>query len=281
MRSRSDEPDEPDGPDELDESDESDESDEGVPAMSNRAHRAGQAALVAVTSASMLAFATSAHAQDDDGDQQEPPGYEAPEPPEVDPNAPGLMLSDGAELAEPRMLDIKFVSEDAGGGDGGGGGSTGGGTTGGGGSTGGGGDPDPGDNGTTPDDGEGGQREEVTPGQRKFTLQTDVLFAEGSGEISGEAEESLAEVAEAIDQYQPAEVNIFGFTDNQGSYESGVVLSEERAQNTHEVLLDLIEDREGIVFNVRGYSEQFPLYDNETEEGRKKNRRVEISWPTD
>ncbi|MGP4112558.1 OmpA family protein [Streptomyces sp. 4N509B] len=241
--------------------------------MTNRARRSRRVAAIAGTSgaaamAAVLGLGTPALAQD--GDQ--PPGYVEPEPPDIDPNASGLMLSEGATLAEPRVVDITSVVEQLGGAGGAGGGGTGGsGDTG---------DPD---DGQTPDgeaDTGGGQREEISPSQHKFTLQTDVLFAEGSGEISEESQGALADVAAAIDEYHPTEVNVFGFTDDQGSYESGEVLSEERAQNTYRVLLDLIQNPEGIVFNVRGYSEDFPLYDNDTEEGRQKNRRVEISWPT-
>jgi len=238
--------------------------------MTDRVRRASQTTLIAMTSASLLAFAPHANAQDDDGETEQPPGYEAPETPEIDSNAPGLMLSDGATLADAEVLDIKFVTEDLGGQDNGSGEN---------GGSGGGGTGDPGGE-ETPDDGGGGSREEYTSGQHKFTLQTDVLFAEGSDEISEEAQDSLAEVAAAIDEYHPPEVNIFGFTDDQGSYESGRALSDSRAQNAYEALQSLIENPDGILFNVRGYSEDYPLYDNSTEEGRQRNRRVEISWPT-
>jgi outer membrane protein OmpA-like peptidoglycan-associated protein len=241
--------------------------------MTNGTHRSHRASVIALTGTAVLALGSPAVAQEDD-EVTQPPGYVEPEAPEIDENASGLMLSDGATLAEPRVLDIKSAIEDLGGEDDA--------DTGGNDSSGGGGSTEDPDDGETPDDsGGGGAREETTPGQHKFTLQTDVLFSEGSAEIAEEAEDSLAEVAAAIDQYRPAEVNIFGFTDNQGSYESGEALSEDRAQNTYEALQDLIENPEGIVFNVRGYSEDFPLYDNSTEEGRQKNRRVEISWPTE
>ncbi|WP_158920271.1 OmpA family protein [Streptomyces sp. NBRC 109706] len=180
------------------------------------------------------------------------------------------MLTDGATLAEPRVLDVKFIIEDVGSEESQETSPS---------------DPTPTEEpGQSPEgqepNGGGEQREERTSGQRKFTLQTDVLFGRGSDEVSEASREALAEVAAAIDEYQPSTVNIFGFTDDIGSYESGVPLSENRARNTHLVLLELLTNADTIDFNVRGYSEDYPLYDNNTEEGRQQNRRVEISWPT-
>ncbi|TDC75111.1 OmpA family protein [Streptomyces hainanensis] len=248
--------------------------------MTNRAHHSGRVAMVTLTGAAVLAFGSPALADEGDEPIEQPPGYEAPAAPDIDPEAAGLMLTDGATLADPRVLDVKFVTEDLG---------TGEDTT----ET-----PEEETSGTpeeetsgtpeedAPDDtggGQepaGGQREEQTGGTRKFTLQTDVLFDENSSELSSAAEEALLEVAAAIDEYQPPRVNIFGFTDDQGSYDYGLTLSEERARNTQQVLLGLIGDASGIEFNVRGYSEDYPLYDNATDDGRQRNRRVEISWPT-
>ncbi|RBM11770.1 OmpA family protein [Streptomyces sp. PT12] len=248
-------------------------------------HHPGRSALAVMTGAALVVLGAPAiaAAQDEPSPPAEqPPEYVPPAPPEIDPEAAGLMLGDGATLAEPRVVEISFVWVDMGTGETGGGsqppeepgtgGATGGDT----------GDDTGGDDGGQEPNGGGGgeQREEVTGDTHKFTLQTDVIFGEGSDEITDESREALMGVAAAIDEYQPAQVNIFGFTDNQGSYESGVTLSDARARNTHQVLLDLIEDPVGIQFNVRGYSEDYPLFDNSTEEGREGNRRVEISWPT-
>ncbi|WP_223291163.1 OmpA family protein [Streptomyces avicenniae] len=245
--------------------------------MTFRTERAARGAVVALTGAAVLAFGTPAMADEVTPETEQPPGYEAPASPEIDPDSPGLMLGDGAELAPARVLDIKFITEDLGGGadegdEQGGGGES---------------DPPPSGGedegeggGQQPNGGDGGQREEQVGSTRKFTLQTDVIFGEGSSEVTPETEEALAEVAAAIEEYRPDRVNVFGFTDDQGSYESGRSLSDERASNTHQALLGLIEDPSAIVFNVRGYSEDYPLYDNATEDGRQRNRRVEISWPT-
>ena len=165
----------------------------------HRTRRARRAAVVGVTGAAVLVFSGGpAVAQDDPESTDEPPGYVAPEPPEVDPDAPGLMLGDGATLAEPRVLDIKFITEDLGTGgtgdsDDGSGGTGGedGSSTGGEDGSGGGEDSSGGGEDSGADEPpSGGQREEQTGGQHKFTLQTDVLFGRDSDEITDEAREA-------------------------------------------------------------------------------------------
>jgi outer membrane protein OmpA-like peptidoglycan-associated protein len=230
--------------------------------MKNRLRSAARVVAGAGTGVAMVAFAAPALAQDVDL----PPGYEVPATPDVDANAPGLKLGDGATLADPRVLDIKFVVEDIGGApaddDAGG-------------------DPDPDPEPDPGADTDGGAREERVGDQRKFVLQAGVLFEEGDAELSADSLASLEVVADAIKEEQPEWVNIFGFTDSQGSYEQGVALANLRSENTQVALVDLMGDGDtGIVFNLNGYSEEYYLYDNSTEEGRQKNRRVEISWPT-
>ena len=69
-------------------------------------------------------------------------------------------------------------------------------------------------------------------------------------------------------------ITIDGFTDNIGTVESNMILSEKRAESVKEYLVNMgvIENR----ISFKGHGSQTPIKTNETEDGRAKNRRVEI-----
>lgn len=125
---------------------------------------------------------------------------------------------------------------------------------------------------------EGGeQRREDTNVDVTFALQAEVLFPKDSARLSPAATARIAAIAAEIDKQGSSRVRVFGFTDNLGSYEHGLKLSKQRADA---VQLELAKNLDpGKTFDIRGYSEDYPIADNSTEEGRKKNRRVEVSFP--
>ncbi|MFD3483480.1 OmpA family protein [Streptomyces sp. NPDC058665] len=126
---------------------------------------------------------------------------------------------------------------------------------------------------------EGGEeRREDTSETVKFALQSEVLFGKDSAKLSSAANDRIAAVAAEIEKQGAQKVRVFGFTDNLGSSAHGDVLSKERAQAVHGVLEKELSAA-GITYEIRGYGEQYPIADNGSEEGRKKNRRVEISFP--
>ncbi|MEU0248917.1 OmpA family protein [Streptomyces sp. NPDC006235] len=124
----------------------------------------------------------------------------------------------------------------------------------------------------------GEERREDTNSDVKFALQAEVLFGKDSAKLSGQAKARIADIAEEIKAQNAKKVRVFGFTDNLGSSAHGDVLSRKRASAVHGVLDDELADS-GITYEVRGYGEQYPIADNSTEAGRKKNRRVEVSFP--
>lgn len=124
----------------------------------------------------------------------------------------------------------------------------------------------------------GEERREDTNSDIKFALQAEVLFGKDSAKLSAEANTRIAEVAAEIKKQGATQVRVFGFTDNLGSSAHGDVLSKQRA-NAVQGQLEKDLDDSGITFQVRGYGEKYPIASNDTEDGRKKNRRVEISFP--
>ncbi|MFF4832112.1 OmpA family protein [Streptomyces sp. NPDC001315] len=128
------------------------------------------------------------------------------------------------------------------------------------------------------EDQSGDERREDTNSSVKFALQAEVLFGKDSAKLSADAKARIAAIAEEIKKQNATNIRVFGFTDNLGSSAHGDVLSKQRANAVQDVLSQDLNDP-NVTFEVRGYGEQYPISSNATEEGRKKNRRVEVSFP--
>ncbi|MBC9728351.1 OmpA family protein [Streptomyces sp. TRM68367] len=124
----------------------------------------------------------------------------------------------------------------------------------------------------------GDERREDTNTNVKFALQAEVLFSKDSAKLSAESRARISGIAEEIKTQNATRIRVFGFTDDLGSSAHGDVLSKRRANAVQEVLDQELNDS-AITYEVRGYGEQYPIADNSTEAGRKKNRRVEVSFP--
>ncbi|MFB7108006.1 OmpA family protein [Streptomyces sp. NPDC056190] len=124
----------------------------------------------------------------------------------------------------------------------------------------------------------GEERREDTNTDVTFALQAEVLFAKDSAKLSDQAKARIDTIAQEIKKQKASQVRVFGFTDNLGTHAHGVVLSKQRANAVQDVLSQELNDP-NVIFDVRGYAEQYPIADNSTEDGRKKNRRVEVTFP--
>lgn len=124
----------------------------------------------------------------------------------------------------------------------------------------------------------GEERREDTNADVKFALQAEVLFPKDSAKLTGEAKARIGEIAEEIKTQNATRIRVFGFTDNLGSSAHGDVLSRKRANAVQGILEAELTDST-VTYEVRGYGEQYPISSNATEAGRKKNRRVEVSFP--
>ncbi|WP_447039597.1 OmpA family protein [Streptomyces sp. DSM 118878] len=123
----------------------------------------------------------------------------------------------------------------------------------------------------------GDERREDTNTDVKFALQAEVLFPKDSSKLNPDATARIKAIATEAKTQKATDVRVFGFTDNLGSYSHGKTLSRRRAEAVHDELASHLGPQ--VTFSVRGYSEDYPIADNGSEEGRKKNRRVEVSFP--
>jgi len=102
----------------------------------------------------------------------------------------------------------------------------------------------------------------------------DVLFNTGETELREEAMTSLVEVVDLLQTEPDKQIRIEGHTDATGPAETNLQLSQDRADSVMAALVSLgvAADRMRAV----GMGEDFPIDSNETEEGRSRNRRVDV-----
>jgi OOP family OmpA-OmpF porin len=104
--------------------------------------------------------------------------------------------------------------------------------------------------------------------------RTKITFTPASAEIATLARPVLDELAAILVACPPMQMEIGGHTDAQGSEGGNQSLSQARAEA---VLLALQGRRVDITgMSAVGYGEATPIADNETEEGREANRRIEF-----
>jgi outer membrane protein OmpA-like peptidoglycan-associated protein len=102
----------------------------------------------------------------------------------------------------------------------------------------------------------------------------DVLFAFGKYDLKPDAQLKLAKLAGIIQAHPGLHLAIEGHTDNVGSDETNMKLSQQRADAVRDFLINqgLAPDTVTAV----GMGKADPVADNSTADGRQKNRRVEI-----
>ncbi len=103
----------------------------------------------------------------------------------------------------------------------------------------------------------------------------DVNFDSGTTRLSDKKSHKVLRKLESYLKSNPAiKIRINGHTDSVGSDESNLSLSENRARTIANILIRNGIERERIEW--KGFGENAPISDNDTVEGRLKNRRVEF-----
>ena len=116
---------------------------------------------------------------------------------------------------------------------------------------------------------------QVTEDARGIILSmSDILFDVDKASLKADLKTSLARVAGILSVYQELNVSVEGHTDNTGSEEHNLKLSEQRAENVLNFLVEQGIDAKRL--SSKGYGMSKPVADNSTKEGRQKNRRVDL-----
>jgi outer membrane protein OmpA-like peptidoglycan-associated protein len=113
----------------------------------------------------------------------------------------------------------------------------------------------------------------VVPSKETITLE-DAGFAFGQYQLLESSLATLDKLADYLTRETSLKVTISGHTDNIGSMEDNLQLSLNRAKAVMNYLLSKGISVERM--NVKSFGEAQPKDSNQTEQGRQKNRRVEI-----
>ena len=116
---------------------------------------------------------------------------------------------------------------------------------------------------------------EVKPIEAGKSVQiNDIYYATASYEINQKSYAVLNEFAEFLKSNPTVKVEIRGHTDNIGSAQTNITLSNRRAQAVYDYLLSKGVPKANVSY--KGYGPNMPIADNRTEAGRAKNRRTEF-----
>jgi chemotaxis protein MotB len=118
----------------------------------------------------------------------------------------------------------------------------------------------------------------IDAGRIVINLPDNVLFNSGSANLNPEGRQAITQVGEVLSQFSDRRFQIEGHTDNvpikSARYPSNWELSTARALSVVHLLTEIGVKPENI--SAAGFGEYRPRADNETDEGKQLNRRIEI-----
>lgn len=121
----------------------------------------------------------------------------------------------------------------------------------------------------------GAEVERVGEGIKLVLGENAVRFDTNKSTLTAQAQANLDKLIPVFQSYADTDITIFGYTDSTGAVEYNQKLSEQRAASVKNYLAGkgLSVSR----FTTKGLGIADPIADNETVEGRSKNRRVEFA----
>ena len=125
-----------------------------------------------------------------------------------------------------------------------------------------------------------GMKQEITASDMLTALNTSgfialyINFETGKSDIKSDSQVIIDQIAQMLKDNPTLKISIEGHTDNVGSTTSNQTLSENRAKAVMNALIAKGIDKSRLSF--KGFGSTKPMVDNGTEEGKAKNRLVEI-----
>ena len=101
-----------------------------------------------------------------------------------------------------------------------------------------------------------------------------IEFDTDSARLRPSSQEQLRNIHEILKAYPQVNLKIGGYTDNVGDDARNLKLSGERATNTMNEIVKLGPAASRLA--AEGYGEKHPVADNATEDGRQRNRRIDV-----
>lgn len=101
-----------------------------------------------------------------------------------------------------------------------------------------------------------------------------IQFDTGKWDLKSDGTATVAEIAKMLKATPALKIAIEGHTDNVGQPAANKILSERRAQSVMKAVAAAGVDAGRL--SAAGYGQEKPIADNRSEEGRAKNRRVEL-----
>ncbi len=115
---------------------------------------------------------------------------------------------------------------------------------------------------------------EFIPEPEKPVILYGINFETNKATLKPDSKTLLEQVAASLKERPDVKVEIGGHADSRGSDQHNMTLSQARAESVRDFLISL--GVPAAQLTAMGYGETLPIGDNNTEEGRAKNRRVEL-----
>ncbi|WP_045826949.1 OmpA family protein [Teredinibacter turnerae] len=116
----------------------------------------------------------------------------------------------------------------------------------------------------------------LSQGDNVLIRMVGLNFDPGSAQVNASNYALLQKVEQAVRMYPGYTVVVEGHTDSFGSTQANQTLSEDRANAVRQYLLVNMNDLAAGAIEAYGYGESQPIANNETREGRKRNRRIDV-----